>query len=175
VRSRHLTTAVTLLVLVGILIAGLYFGVTTLFAPLPGDEEQAADTCETTTVSEGRQLRSRQVVVNVYNAGTRSGLAGETMEAMTARGFRPGETGNAPSGSKVRRAQVWIVEGEEDAGRLVARNLGPKTPVKVRDDISPGIEVIVADNLRGLAKPKRAIRARSDLEFCAPSTEPVVG
>ena len=48
--SRHLTTAVTLLVLVGIRVLGVVVGVRELFAPLPGSEgasgEPAAEQTE---------------------------------------------------------------------------------------------------------------------------------
>ena len=41
--SRHITTAVTLVVLVGILALGLFVGFRQLFAPLPGEGEEVAD------------------------------------------------------------------------------------------------------------------------------------
>ncbi len=67
--------------------------------------------------------------------------------------------------------QVWIVEGEELAGRLVARNFGPKVPVKTKDaadDLGDGIDVVVGNGLAKLAKPKRSIKIPADSEVCVP-------
>lgn len=163
---RSLTTAVTLLVLLGILALGLVVGANSLFAPLP--QSSPEDSCERVRVGRGERLQSREVAVNVFNAGDRSGLAGQTLEGLTARGFREGVTGNAPDSARLRRAQVWVVAGEEDAGRLVASNLGPKTPVKVRglDLQTGGVEVMVANGFRALTDPVRSIRVRSVGDIC---------
>jgi hypothetical protein len=116
-------------------------------------------------VKEGRRLRSRQVVVNVFNAGNRGGLAGTTMDALRRRGFRGGTIGNAPDGTKVRRVQVWIAEGEEDAGRLVARQFGPRTPVLTPDDdIVAGVDVVVGNAFRALKRAPRSIKVEREVE-----------
>jgi len=164
------TTAITMIVLCMILVIAGVVGFNTLFAPLPGsdDEDPSAtpsETCAVEPVKEGRRLRSRQVVVNVFNAGTRGGLAGTTMDALRERGFRGGTIGNAPEGTKVRRAQVWIAEGEEDAGRLVARQFGPRTPVITPDDDSvAGIDVVVGNGFRSLKRAPRSIKVQQEVE-----------
>lgn len=173
--GRHLTTAVTMVVLIGILVLGLYVGFRELFAPLPGVEEPAAEpspTCETREVQPGQRLRTRQVPVNVFNGGNRDGLAGQTLETLSRRGFRGGEVGNAPNDNTVKRVQVWIVAGEEAAGRLVARNFGPKVPVvtvESDDDLAEGIDVVVGNGLRRVGPPVRSIRIRDDSEVCVQS------
>lgn len=172
--SRHVTTAVTLLVLVGILALGLYVGFRELFAPLPGGEEpQAAEptgSCETAGLQPGERLRSRDVLVNVFNAGTQAGLAGSTMEALARRGFREGEVANTSTGGRVKRVQVWIVEGEEAAGRLVAVNFGPKVKVRTRgaeDDLGDGVDVVIRTGAGRPAPPVRSVRVRADEGACA--------
>ncbi len=173
--SRHVTTAVTLLVLVGILALGLYVGFRELFAPLPGSEEepQAAEptaSCETAGLQPGDRLRTREVLVNVFNAGTRAGLASGTMDALARRGFREGEVANTSTGGRVKRVQVWIVEGEEAAGRLVARNFGPKVKVRTRgaeDDLGDGVDVVIRTEIGRLAPPVRSVRIRDDEGACA--------
>lgn len=156
--TRHLTTAATLAVLCVILIIGAVVGFNTLFAPLPGSEDEPAatptPTCDADQVKKGDRLRSSQVTVNVFNAGSRAGLAGATVDGFRARGFRGGEIGNAPADSKVRRAQVWIEKGEEAAGRLVALQIGPRVPVVTPDeDLADGIDVLVGNDFRKLVKP----------------------
>lgn len=160
--TRHLTTALTLAVLCVIVAIAGVVGFNTLFAPLPGaDEEPSAavsPTCEAAPGKKRVRLRSSEVTVNVFNAGTRPGLAGATVDSFRARGFQGGLIGNAPSDTAVRRAQVWIAEGEEDAGRLVARQLGPRTPVVTRDeDLGDGIDVLVGNGFRALVRGPRSI------------------
>ena len=167
--GRHVTTAITMLVLCMILVIAGVVGFNTLFAPLPGSDEEPSATpsesCAVEPVKRGRLLRSRQVVVNVFNAGTRGGLAGTTMDALRERGFRGGTIGNAPDGTKVRRVQVWIAEGEEDAGKLVARQFGPKTPVLTpENDIVDGIDVVVGNNFRALKRAPRSIKVKQEVE-----------
>lgn len=169
--TRHLTTAVTLAVLCVILVVAAVFGFNSLFAPLPGAEDTPAanpsPSCEAPTGKKRERLRSNEVTVNVYNAGTRSGLAGATVDAFRARGFRGGLIGNAPSGTKVRRAQVWIAEGEEAAGKLVARQLGPRTPVVTPDeDLADGIDVVIGNGFRALVRAPRSILVKVDSSSC---------
>lgn len=171
---RHVTTGVTLVVLAGLLAAGFLWGVQQLFAPVdPSSEPVAEPTPSCTTVRKGQILRAEQVAVNVFNAGTRDGLAGRTMDALSRRGFLPGEVGNATA-PRVARAQVWVVEGEEAAGRLVALNFGPKTPVRVRaKDLSEGgVDVILGNNFKELKKKKAQVRVKVPQIVCSPA-EPV--
>lgn len=167
---RHLTTAVTLLVLVGILVVGVILGVKTLFAPLPGSDNASAKpsaSCSPKTVKKGQRIRSSQVQVSVFNGGTRSGLADETLQRLTRRGFKAGEVGNAPE--TVRRVRVLTTEQNDMAARLVARQFGRGTKVVVSStDLGPGIDVIVGNRLRKLAKPKRVMVARSSSSVCVP-------
>lgn len=168
--TRHLTTGITLVVLCVIVAFGAIIGSNALFAPLPGAEDEstaaASPTCETSPKKRER-LSSDEVTVNVFNAGTRSGLAGATVDAFRLRGFRGGLIGNAPDGAKVRRAQVWIADGEEAAGRLVARQLGPRTPVVTPDeDLGDGIDVVVGNGFRALVRAPRSIVVKVDTSGC---------
>ena len=158
--TRHVTTAVTLVALCVIVMIGAVVGFNALFAPLPGAEDEPS-------AKKRERLRSDEVTVNVFNAGTRSGLAGATVDAFRARGFRGGLIGNAPSDTKVRRAQVWIVEGEEHAGRLVARQLGPRTPVVTEEeDLGDGVDVLVGNGFRALVRAPRSIVVKVDASGC---------
>jgi len=165
--SRQVRAAVTLLVLCGLLAVGLYVGLEKLFEPVDSPSAEPPSRCR--TLAKGERLRAKKVVVNVLNGGTRAGLASQTLESLTGRGFRAGEVGNAPN-NRVKRAQVWIVEGEEAAGRLVALNFGPRTPVLTHEDVvEGGVDVVVADGFVALAEPQLAIRLRKPTELCRPS------
>ena len=173
---RHLTTAVTLLVLVCILALGLLVGVRTLFAPLPGSDKATATpspSCSPKTVKKGQRIRSTQVQVSVFNGGTRSGLADETMRLLARRGFTQGDVGNAPTDAKVGRVRVLTTEKNDMAAALVARQFGRTTRVIVTaTDLGPGIDVIVGNKFGKLAKAKRVLVARSSSSVCVPLPSP---
>lgn len=167
---RHLTTAVTMLVLIGLLVVGLVLGAKSLFAPLPGSGSSATPgTCTTKTVDAGKRIHSSQVQVSVFNGGSRSGLANKTLTALERRGFTAGETGNAPSDVHVKRVQVWSTEKHDPEAALVARQFGPKLKVTFSDtDLGPGVDVIVGNKYSGLVKAKRSIKSRTSQEICVP-------
>ena len=161
---RHLITAVTLMVLVGILGVGLLLGMRNLTAPIPSVQPVASPspTCVPQKVNKGERLRSAQVVVSVFNAGTRAGLADETMQGLVKRGFQKGELGNGPAGAKLRFVQVWTTNNNDAAARLVAAQFGPQTLIRVvKKDLGPGIDVLVGTKFRGLVKAPRSVRVHT--------------
>jgi hypothetical protein len=169
--GRHLTTAVTLAVLCVVLVIGLVVGVDKLFAPLPEDplavSPEPSPTCQPTSVEKGERLHSRAVVVSVFNAGTRAGLADRTLVALTRRGFKEGEVGNAPADAKVRFARVWTTEENDAAARLVALQLGRHVRVVVgEEDLGEGVDVLVGNRFAGLVKAPRSIAVRKTQEVC---------
>lgn len=159
-----------MMVLVGLLIVGAVVGAQKLFAPIP-ESKPVAEPSPTCTIEaeKGERLRIRDVRVNVFNGGTEAGLAGGTMRALAKRGFARGEVGNAPRDTGVRRVQVWIQDGEEAAGRLVARNFGPKVKVvKPKGaDFADGVDVIVGNRFpEKLGKKVKSVKVRQPLEVC---------
>jgi hypothetical protein len=172
VARRHITSAVTMLVLVGILVLGAVWGWRSLFAELPGTEataEEPAGECTVEEVDAGEKLRSKQVRVSVFNGGTRAGLAGQTLDALMNRGFLAGQIGNAPSDLDVRRVQVWSTVENDPAARLVARQFGKNVKVRYSDeDLGTGVDVIVGNGFDGLRKAPRAIAVKTSREVCLP-------
>ena len=171
VRGRHVTTGVTLVVLVALLGTGLLLGVRALTAPVePAGKAAPSPTasCDQAAVKKGQRVTSRQVRVSVYNAGSRSGLADETMAGLVKRGFTKGEIGNAPDGSKVVRAQVWTTRLPDPAARLVALQLGRAIKVEVKDsDLGPGVDVVVGNAFGRLAKAPRFVVAKRSASICS--------
>jgi hypothetical protein len=170
---RHLTTAVTLLVLVAILVLGVLIGVKTLFAPLPGSDTGASATqspsCSPKNVQKGQRIRSTQVQVSVFNGGTRSGAADSTMAMLRARGFTPGSVGNAPSDVSVKRVRVFTTDKSDVAAQLVARQFGRKTKVTLTDtDLGPGVDVVVGNGFDKLSKARRVIVVKQSSSVCVP-------
>ncbi len=169
--GRHITTAVTMLVLVGLLVLGATWGWQALFEEVPGSGEAAEPTpsCTTEVIRAGDKVSADQVTVSVFNGGTRNGLADQTLDALTRRGFRPGQVGNAPDDLDVRRVQVWSTIENDPRARLVARQFGKKTRVRFSDeDLGRGIDVIVGNGFRKLDKAPRSVTVKNRRELCLP-------
>ena len=167
--TRRTLTAVTLCVLIGLLVAGAYVGWRALLAPVDGSDDptaQGGPTCAD-GVRRGDTVRTRDVTVSVYNAGTRAGLAGQTQDELVARGFIPGDLGNAPDDLLgVRFVRVTAETRRDPAARLVALQFGRRTPVQAAPDLGPGVEVVVGDRFDGLVKAPRRIRATARGSGC---------
>jgi hypothetical protein len=167
--DRRITTAVTMTFLVGLLVAGLVVGTRWLFAPIEDDTEAAPGSdCTPQKVGAGKPLRTQEVTVSVFNAGERSGLASETLDQLGNRGFRLGDTGNAPETANVKFVQVWTTDRRDPAARLVALQFGKKTAIRRGEDLGPGVDVIVGNRFKGLVKAPKSIRVRQPAEVCVP-------
>jgi hypothetical protein len=165
-------SAATLGVLVVLCLVGILLGIRGLTADLPTDPlvEDDNAVCETRTIADGAKIRSADITVSVYNAGRQNGLASRVLKELQTRGFGAGESGNAPDGTKVVRAQVWADEKKNAAARLVARQLGPTTRVFVnRPKIGVGVVVVLGDTFGKLAKAPRVTRAQGKTTICRPN------
>lgn len=171
------TSALTLGVLALLCVFGLIFGLVQVTRDLPAVSTGEAPVCEDQIVEQGSKVHPRDVVVSVFNAGTTSGKASDTLRDLIERGFARGTSGNAPRGTKVNRAQIWADERGNPAVALVRHQLGlKKTPVITRkdSDIGPGVVVVVGNMLDGLVpKAKRAVKATERSEICSPPVEEV--
>jgi len=169
VRGRHITTGITLVVLLAILAVGAVIGAKTLFAPIDNNKSTPSPTCTPKTVKKGQRIHPHQVQVSVFNAGSHAGLAQRTMSKLAKRGFRRGEVGNAPSSTHVKRAQVWTRLHHDPAATLVARQLGKGTAVEVKHvNLGPGVDVVIGDGFRTLAKAPKAVVAQRSSSVCTP-------
>ena len=165
-RGRHAMTSITLLVLLGLLLAGAYLGWRSLSAPLADGEDNEPRCRE--GVQRGDRLVTEDVTVSVYNAGNRAGLAGRTQEELVARGFIAGDLGNAPEGlGQVRVVRVLAASRQDPAALLVARQFGKNTFVQVSDDtLGAGVDVVVGDDYVGVVKAPSRITARAAGSGC---------
>ncbi len=161
-------TALTLATLAVILLVAAAWGISALTAPFPGKVD--LPTCVATDVAKGTKVFPDQVVVSVFNAGNREGLAGLTMRQLTTANFVAGNSGNAPDRAKVPRAQIWSSEPGNPAVQLVARQFRPKARVVKGKALGPGVVVVVGDGFRTLVKgPKRVVAKRAST-ICSPPT-----
>ena len=161
-------TALTMATLLVLLLVAAAWAISALTAPFPGKVD--LPTCVATDVAKGEKVFPEQVVVSVFNAGTREGLAGLTMKQLTDMGFVEGDSGNAPDKANVPRAQVWTSEPRNPAVRLVASQFGPGTRVVKGKALGPGVVVVVGDRFRTLVKAPKNVRAARDTSICSPPT-----
>ncbi len=165
--ARRITTAVTLLVLLGVLVAGAVYGFRAATAPLP-ETARPSPTCSGVERNVKTELKRSEVQVSVFNASGRSGLASSTLDKVENAGFLAGNAGNAPAGAKVVRAVVWTSKPDDPAARLVALAFGKNTRVEVtEEDLGPGIDVLLGRKFRGLdPKAPRKIKLPAPVETC---------
>ncbi|KHL15062.1 UNVERIFIED_CONTAM: hypothetical protein LK11_22735 [Mumia flava] len=165
-------------VLVAVFAGGTWYGVRLLVSDPPGLPEAGADlTCRNRTLESGEQLTAREVRVNVLNASGASGIANRTMINLEARGFQPGEIGNATEDTKVKNVQIVARRPNRVDARLVAAQFkGKKTYQEGTPEGEATVLVIVGDDYKGLrkkAKAPQAMKAKNRVTICVPQATPV--
>jgi hypothetical protein len=164
-------SAATLGVLVVLCLVGILVGIRALTADLPTDPlvESTTKQCENRNIARGKKIRAGEITVSVFNAGSKAGAASRVMKELQTRGFADGDSGNAPKGSGVVRAQVWADSPKNSAARLVARQLGSGIRVFAgKAQLGPGIVVVVGDQLGKMPKAPRETRAAVRTSICSP-------
>ncbi|CAA9342273.1 MAG: hypothetical protein AVDCRST_MAG72-899 [uncultured Nocardioidaceae bacterium] len=168
---REVTTAITMLVLCGIVAFGAFYGWRSLFAEVPESGPEPTSSCANERLSVGDRLRSGQVRVSVFNAGDRSGLADTVATALQRRGFRIAVVDNAPSDSRVTRVQVRSKDRQDVAASLVARQFGEQLRVRLSGlNLGRGVDVVVGNRFRRLAPATRSIRVGEAQQVCLPGS-----
>jgi hypothetical protein len=166
--SRALKTLLTLTGLTMMLVAGVAWGYNQVTKPFPGRAE--APVCIDTKYDAGDQLSPQDVTVSVLNASSREGLAGRTMELLHADGFATGTTENAPKGTSVAVAEIWVTDKTNPAIPLVRSRIG-KVPVRERSSLPPGIVVVVGDQFGDLQTGLTSLTAKRDGVVCSPPVD----
>ncbi len=164
-KARYIRSGLTLLVLIGVVGGAGYWGWQHTTEAMPG--LRPATTCTTKSVQS--KLTPNDVIVSVYNAGNRAGLAGETMTKLAKRGFRQGQLGNTQE--NVRTVLVRTSDPNSVAARLVAKQFGSKVePVVSEVDLGPGVDVVLGNKFKGLvAKAPKQITYTQQQQICSSS------
>lgn len=163
----HVRTATTLVVLALVLVIGGAWGWSALTEPFPGRAEAPA--CSLRPVAPGDKVYPEEVTVSVLNAGSREGLAGQTMQLLEDEGFDQGDSGNAPSGTHIETVEIWTDDPQSPAVRLVASRLGDTVGIVNRDATAAGVVVVVGDGFSSLSKGRGSMVALEDGAICSPS------
>jgi hypothetical protein len=163
----NVKTPLTLLVLVLILAGAVFYGWRSVMASpssastSPTHPKPTGPTCtKVKHLAKGQRVRAADVVVNVYNAGHRPGLAADTMSKLARRGFRQGTVANAPGNVAATNVTIATRTRRAPEVRLVAQQF--QRPIAYRrHDLGAGVDVVLGNGFQGLAahaKPFLAVR-----------------
>jgi len=108
---RTVSTPITLVILLGLLTAGVWWGYKIVSAKVV----QTTTPCVTMAMTE---LTTSSVTVNVYNSGSLAGLAGRVSTTLIDGGFIVGTVGNASN--NVQTVMITGANADDPEVRLVA-------------------------------------------------------
>lgn len=168
---RIVRVPLTLLVLLGVLAYGAWWGYTNVIKPLP---EPAPDPCVETSVTKG-QLTSSQVTVSVFNGGNRRGLAGDVGRSLRERGFKVARSSNTQE--KVG-ATVIIGASAKNPEVLLVRSFFKGATIKADKRKDRSVDVLVGDRYAGFNKSAKTAIAVRTPTVCLPSVRtpsPILG
>lgn len=163
-------TPVTLVVLLGVLLGAAYYGWASVVSGGSADKKTTptTPTCATTQVGKGQRLTAKNVLVNVYNAGSVEGLANRTLTTLKARGFRGGVVSNAPTGIFTRSVMILARDRRAPQVQLVAQQFRGPVAFGRPHDVAAGVNVVVGDNFGGFRKRiLRAIVVHRPVQACS--------
>ncbi len=167
-------TAITLVLLVGVLLAMLLVGWNAASKPFP-KTASAGPTCATEKVK--KEIFRREITVSVYNDSKRGGLADRTLAELERRSFKPGDVANAPAGIKVKYAQVLSTDKDDPAALLVAKQFRPQANVvQSTDEYGPGVDVVLGPQFKKLHKPgPKSLKLDNPIRSCVDEVDPGSG
>jgi hypothetical protein len=147
-------TPITLLVLLGVLLGAAFYGYRTVISPATGSDDNSGGPttkCVKRHVfHRGQVIMSKDILVNVYNAGSVAGLAGGTLDALHHQGFHRGVADNAPLGVRATNVTILTKHSRLPQVRLVASQFKGHVTIKAGKPLAPGIDVVVGDNFVGI-------------------------
>ena len=162
----HWRTPITLVVLLGVLVGGFWWGWNSL------TNSSAEPNCVEQKLPNNR-LVPKQVVVNVYNGGARAGTAALVGEALEKRGFNIGKIANEPSGDKI---DIVSVRGTTDSGpeiKLVAGQLNQKALTVADNRPDHTVDVVLGAGFTKLnTKGLPSVAVPKDSVQCLPVVRP---
>jgi hypothetical protein len=169
-RRLRWRTPITMVVLIGILAGGGWWGWRSL------TESTADPNCVQQKLQNNR-LVPEQVVVNVYNGGARAGTAAETAAALEKRGFNIGKIMNEPQGRKANVLAVRGTTAKAPEVLLVAGQLSQKAWVYADNRPDHTVDIVVGKGFTTLnPKVLPSVIVPSNQTVCLPApkgTQPI--
>lgn len=159
---RIVRTPVTLLILLGVLLYGAWWGYHNVIAPLP---PPAPDPCVTQKVPKG-QLKSSQVTVSVYNGGDRKGLAADVGRSLRGKGFKVLRTSNTEE-----NVQKTVIIGADAKSPevLFIKSFFKDSVVRSDKRVDHSVDVLVGNKYAGFNKGGRTTYEVKSSTVCLPA------
>jgi hypothetical protein len=160
---RIVRVPITLLVLLGILAYGWWWGYSNVLKPIPS---APAAPCVPQPVKKG-QLRSGQVTVSVFNGGNRRGLAGDVGRSLREKGFKVQRATN--TAEKIQQT-VIVGANAKNPEVLMVKAFFKKATVRVdKNKTDRSVDVLVGDKYGGFNKKAKTSIAVKAKTVCLPS------
>lgn len=171
---NHTKGAVTLTVLTVLFVVGVVAGFRLVTSPIPKldlESDGSEPICRDVTLEPGSKLSTEQVTVDVYNAGSVSGLASQTQRRLGRYGYQRGVIGNADD-LDVSARNVTIVAQDPDGAmaKLVRGQFRGRVRVEKGDVSENGsVAVVVGEKFVGLDRKARStVPVNKKLDICVP-------
>lgn len=159
-------SAITLAVLAVVFVIGVAWAWSTVTDPFPEKVDQAA--CTDSSFAAGDRITPGNVLVNVFNASSTDGLAGETMDALVRKGFAEGAISNTAADTGNKGAVIWTNDPSNPAAKLLRTYLGKDIEIVDQATADPGITVVVGEGFPGIKDGKTGVKAADDAVVCSP-------
>ncbi len=159
---RMVRTPVTLLILLGVLLYGAWWGYTNVIASVP---PPAPDPCVTQSLPKG-QLKSSQVTVSVFNGGDRKGLAADVGRSLRGKGFKVLRTTNTEE--KVQKT-VIIGADPKSPEVLFVKRFFKDSIVRSDKRVDHSVDILVGNKYGGFDKNGKATYEVKSRTVCLPS------
>jgi hypothetical protein len=162
----HWRTPITMVVLLGILVGGGWWGWNSL------TNSSAEQNCVEQKLPNNR-LVPKQVVVNVFNGGAKAGTAQRTADELRKRGFNIKKVANEPKGNKTDVVAVRGTAADSPEVRLVAGQTG-QTAERIGDERADHtVDLVVGVKYTRLnTKGIPSVAVPADSTVCLPSIRP---
>jgi len=162
---RIVRTPITLLVLLGVLLYGAWWGYKNVIQTVP---VPPPDPCVTQTLGKGG-LRSSQVVVKVYNGGDRKGLAADVSRALRGKGFRVSGTDN--TNEKIQKT-VIVGADVKNPEVLMVRTFFKDAVLRADGRADHSVDVLVGNKYAGFNKDAKTTYVVKSKTVCLPAPSP---
>lgn len=160
---RALRTPVTLVVLLGVLGLGAYWGYQKVSAPIPPPEPIP---CVTQPIEKGK-LRATQVSLRIYNGGSKRGLAGDVAQSMRTRGFIVKSVGNTDV--EVTETVIVVQDKDSPEAKLVLAFFKDAVVQEEPERIDRTVDIMVGSEYGGFnSKAATSIKVK-DATICLPA------
>lgn len=158
---RIVRTPLTLVVLLGVLCYGAWWGYTNVLKTTPPPPPTP---CVPTKVTQGG-LRSSQVTVSVFNGGSKKGLAGDVGRSLRQYGFKVARASN--TGEKIQKT-IIVGAGAKNPEVLLVQSFFKESQIKVDKRSDHSVDVLVGNDYAGFNKKAKTTLAVKAKTVCLP-------